>query len=90
MLFPINLCTLVVRCPEPENLFVDSEQLVFSRLDPFFSFVELSFGLHRFPSDGSQEIPRLADRSAVRGFRGIRNLGKRAKWSGPRRSDGRA
>ncbi len=31
---------------------------------------------------------RLADRSAVHGFRGIRNLGERAKRSGPRRSDG--
>ena len=40
MLFPINLRMLVVRCFEPKNLFVDSEQLFFSRLDPFFFFVE--------------------------------------------------
>ena len=40
MLLPIGLRMLVVRCFEPKNLFVDSEQLVFSRLDPFFSFVE--------------------------------------------------
>ena len=39
MLFPIGLRVLVVRCFE-KNLFVDSEQLFFSRLDPFFSFVE--------------------------------------------------
>ena len=40
MSFPINLCALVVRCSGQKNLFVDSEQLVFSRLDPFFFFVE--------------------------------------------------
>ena len=40
MLFPISLRMLVVRCFEPKNLFVDSEQLFFSRLDPFFFFVE--------------------------------------------------
>ena len=40
MLFPINLRILVVRCFELKNLFVESEQLFFSRLDPLFSFVE--------------------------------------------------
>ena len=43
MLFPINLRMLVVRCFEPKDLFVDSDQLFFSRLDPFFFFVERSF-----------------------------------------------
>ena len=40
MLFPISFRTLVVRCFEPKNIFVDSAQLFFSRLDPFFFFVE--------------------------------------------------
>ena len=46
----------------------------------------LNFG--EFPSDGSRETPRLTDRSAVRGFRGMQNLGTRTKRGGPRRSDG--
>ena len=43
MSFPINLCALVVRCPGSKNLFVDREQLAFSRLDPFYFCVRVIF-----------------------------------------------
>ena len=40
MLFPIGFCILAYASFWIKIFFVDNEQLFFSRLDPFLSFVE--------------------------------------------------